>query len=135
MSTNTLDLKPGLTGQATLTVSESDTAARWGSGRAPVMASPVMVALMEAAAVDCIDARLPTGQESLGVRLDIEHIAPTPAGLTVTATAELVEIDGRTLTFKVEARDDRELVGRGRHVRVVVDSARFRAKAQSKLPN
>jgi predicted thioesterase len=90
---------------------------------------------MEAAAVDCIDARLPTGQESLGVRLDIEHIAPTPAGLTVTATAELVEIDGRTLTFKVEARDDRELVGRGRHVRVVVDAARFRAKAQSKLPN
>ena len=126
-------LEPGCTGTAALTVGEEHTASRWGSGRAPVLGTPALVALMEAAAVDCIEQLLTDGQESLGVKVEIEHIAPTPVGLEVTATAELTEIDGRTLHFKVEARDAREVVGRGRHTRVVVDAARFRAKAQDKL--
>lgn len=125
-------LRPGRTGSATLVVGEEHTAPRLGSGRAPVLATPIMIALMEAAAVDCIEPALPAGYESLGVRIDVEHTAPTPVGMTVTATAELIGVGGRTLSFRVEARDDGGVVGKGQHTRVVVDSARFRAKARAK---
>jgi predicted thioesterase len=130
-----MDLKPGRIGTAALTVGEEHTAAQLGSGRAPVLASPIMIALMEAAAVDCVERLLPEGQESLGVRVEVEHIAPTPVGLAVTATAELVEASGRTLSFYVEARDAVELIGKGRHTRVVVDAGRFRSKVRAKLPS
>jgi predicted thioesterase len=124
-----MDLTPGRIGTARLTVGEEHTAARMGSGRAPVLASPIMIALMEAAAVDCVERLLPEGQESVGVRVEVEHCAPTPVGHAVTATAELTEVSGRRLSFKVEARDDRQVIGQGRHTRVVVDSATFRSKA------
>ena len=128
-------LQPGRIGTSTLIVAEQHTAPKVGSGRAPVFASPAMVALIEAAAVACVEDQLAQGQETLGTHLDIEHIAATPAGLEVTATAELIEVAGRKLVFKVEARDAREPIGRGRHTRVVVDSARFRAKVAAKLQN
>ncbi len=99
-------LLPGRTGTATLIVAEAHTAPKLGSGRAPVFGSPAMVALIEAAAVACVEDQLPAGQETLGIHLDVEHIAATPAGLSVTATAELIEVSGRKLVFKVEARDD-----------------------------
>jgi predicted thioesterase len=127
-----MTLKTGLTGTARLVVGEEHTAARLGSGRACVFASPAMIALMEAAAVDCVENLLPEGQESLGVRLDVEHVAPTPVGMTVSARAELIGIEGRKLTFAVEAEDGREIIGRGRHVRVAVDGARFLAKVRAK---
>jgi fluoroacetyl-CoA thioesterase len=125
-------LEPGRTGTAELVVGEEHTAAWIGSGRAPVLATPILVALMERAAVACIEAALAAGQESLGVRIDVEHIAPTPIGMRVGATAELTEVSGRTLAFGIEARDDSGIIGKGRHTRVVVDSARFRAKALAK---
>jgi fluoroacetyl-CoA thioesterase len=125
-------LKPGLVGTAGLVVAEEHTAPRLGSGRAPVLATPIMVALMEGAAVDCVERGLPDGQETLGVRVEVEHIAATPVGMRVTARAELTEIDGRALVFKVEARDEREIIGKGRHVRVLVDTSRFRAKVGAK---
>jgi predicted thioesterase len=128
------DLKPGLTGSATLVVREEHTAPHVGSGRAPVLASPIMIALMEAAAVDCVESRLADGQESLGVRLEVEHTAPTPVGLSVTATATLTAVDGRRLDFDVEARDSRDLIGKGRHTRILVDADRFRAKVEAKRP-
>jgi fluoroacetyl-CoA thioesterase len=127
-----MPLEPGLVGTATLKVTDDHTAARLRSGRAPVLATPMMIALMEAAAVECIEALLPEGQESLGTGIEIEHIAATPIGMIVSARAELRHVDGRTLAFDVEARDERELIGKGRHTRVLVDSARFRAKAQAK---
>ena len=127
------DLKPGLTGSATLVVREEHTAPHVGSGRAPVLASPIMIALMEAAAVDCVEPRLAGGQESLGVRVEVEHTAPTPVGRSVTATATLTAVDGRRLDFDVEARDSRGSIGKGRHTRLVVDAERFRAKVQAKL--
>jgi fluoroacetyl-CoA thioesterase len=127
-----MQLKPGLVGTATLEVGEEQTAARLGSGRASVLATPIMIGLMEAAAVDCVERLLPEGQESLGVRVEVEHIAATPVGMAVTARAELKEIDRRALVFDVEARDARELIGRGRHVRVIVDGERFRAKVSAK---
>ena len=125
-------LQPGRRGSAILVVGEEHTAARVGSGRAPVLATPIMIALMEAAAVDCIERALPAGHESLGVRIDVEHAAPTPVGMTVTATAELSGLRGRTLSFLVEARDDGGVVGKGQHTRVVVDSERFRAKVRAR---
>lgn len=93
-----------------------------------------MIALMEAAAVDCVEDALAPGQETLGIHLDVEHISATPVGHRVTATAELIERDGRKLVFKVEARDARELIGRGRHTRIIVDSERFRSKVAAKQP-
>jgi fluoroacetyl-CoA thioesterase len=126
------ELLSGRTGSASVIVDEAHTAPRVGSGRAPVFASPAMIALMEAAAVDCVEADLAPGQETLGIHLDVEHVAATPAGLKVTATAELLERDGRKLVFKVEAHDECEMIGRGRHTRIIVDSERFRAKAASK---
>ncbi len=128
-------LQPGRIGTSTLIVAEQHTAPKLGSGRAPVFASPAMVALIEAAAVACVEDQLAEGQETLGTHIDVEHIAATPAGLEVTATAELIEVAGRKLVFKVEARDARELIGRGRHTRIIVDSARFRAKVAAKLQN
>jgi predicted thioesterase len=125
-------LQPGRIGSASVVVDEVHTAPRLGSGRAPVFASPAMIALIEAAAVACVEDQLDPGQETLGIHLDVEHIAATPVGLKVTATAELIERNGRKLVFKVEARDERELIGRGRHTRVIVDSARFRAKVAAK---
>ena len=127
-------LKPGLVGTSSMQVGVEHTAASLGSGRAPVLASPMMIALMEAAAVDCVERFLPEGLESLGIRVEVEHIAATPPGFTVTATAELLTVSGRELAFRVEARDSREIVGKGTHSRVVVDTHRFRSKAEAKLP-
>ncbi len=126
-------LQPGRIGSVTLIVAEEHTAPRLGSGRAPVFGTPAMIALIEAAAVACVEDQLADGQETLGIHLDVEHIAATPVGLSVTATAQLIEASGRKLVFKVEAHDARELIGRGRHTRIVVDSARFRAKVAAKL--
>jgi fluoroacetyl-CoA thioesterase len=125
-------LEVGRVGTAALTVDDAHTAPRLGSGRAPVFATPAMVALMEAAAVACVEDEVAAGQETLGVHIDVEHIAPTPVGLEVTARAQLIERDGRRLVFEVEAHDGRDIIGRGRHVRIIVDSARFRAKADAK---
>jgi fluoroacetyl-CoA thioesterase len=125
-------LEPGRTGLATLVIGSEHTAAHVGSGRAPVLATPIMIALMEAAAVDCIESALPAGHESLGVRIEVEHSAPMPVGMTVTVSAELTEVSGRTLTFRLVARDDAGAVGKGRHTRVIVDSERFRAKVRAK---
>lgn len=127
-------LQPGRVGSASVVVTEDRLAPSIGSGQAPVFASPAMIALMEAAAVACVEDALAPGQETLGIHLDVQHIAATPLGLDVTATAELIERDGRKLVFKVEARDTRELIGRGRHTRIIVDAERFRAKVASKLP-
>jgi fluoroacetyl-CoA thioesterase len=113
-------------------VGEAQTAPHVGSGRAPVLATPTMIALMEGAAVDCVERHLGEGQETLGIHVDVEHSAPTPIGLTATATAKLVQVDGRKLIFDVQAHDTVQLIGKGRHTRVIVDAARFRAKVAAK---
>ncbi|MFA5901438.1 MAG: thioesterase family protein, partial [Hyphomicrobium sp.] len=111
-------LTPGRVGTVTIVVTDDHTAPRLGSGRAPVFATPAMVALMEAAAVACVEDQLDPGQETLGVHIDVEHIAATPTGLSVTATAELVERNGRKLVFEITACDDSEVIGRGTHTRI-----------------
>jgi fluoroacetyl-CoA thioesterase len=126
-------LRAGLTGSAALIVADEHTAPRIGSGRVRVLATPVMINLMEAAALDAVEALLPEGHQSLGIRLDVSHHAATPVGMRVEATARLVEIDGRTLRFAVEASDERETIGGGTHERVVVNVARFDQRVQKKL--
>jgi fluoroacetyl-CoA thioesterase len=127
------DLTPGLTGTAELVVATEHTAPSIGSGLVPVLATPVMINLIEAAALKAVEHLLPAGHQSLGIRLDIRHFAATPIGMLVRATAELVAVDGRTLSFRVEAHDEREAIGDGTHQRVVVNVARFDARVQKKL--
>jgi fluoroacetyl-CoA thioesterase len=126
-------LKFGLKGSAELVVGQEHTAPHVGSGRVHVLATPVMINLMEAAALEAVEDLLPEGHQSLGMRLDIRHYAATPIGMRVWATAELVAIDGRSLEFRVEAHDEKEAIGDGSHQRVIVNVARFDQRVQKKL--
>jgi predicted thioesterase len=126
-------IRPGLTGSAALVVGEEHTAPRVGSGRVHVLATPVMINLIEAAALDAVERLLPAGHQSLGTLLNVRHIAATPVGMRVTAHAEVVAVEGRTVRFRVEARDERELIGDGSHERVVVNVAKFDQRVQRKL--
>jgi fluoroacetyl-CoA thioesterase len=126
-------LIPGLEGHAELVVGDEHTAPRIGSGRVRVLATPVMINLMEAAALDAVENLIPAGHQSLGTRLDVRHIAATPVGMRVRATARLVSVSGRTLEFQVEAHDEKDLIGDGTHTRLVVNVARFDQRVQAKL--
>ena len=128
-----LDLPVGLTGTAELVVGEQHTAPRIGSGRIHVLATPVMINLIEAAALAAVEQSLPEEHQSLGTHLDITHVAATPVGMRVRATAEVVRVEGRTIHFKVRAEDERELIGQGTHERVVVNLARFDERVRRKL--
>jgi fluoroacetyl-CoA thioesterase len=103
-----------------------------GSGSLDVLATPWMVALMEAAACQALDGHLAEGQTSVGTSLDVRHLAPTPAGIDVRARAEVTEVDSRRITFRVEVFDTHECVGEGRHERVLVDAERLLARANAK---
>jgi fluoroacetyl-CoA thioesterase len=127
------DLRPGLAGSAELVVAEEHTAPRIGSGRVHVLATPVMINLIEAAALDAIERLLPAGCQSLGTLLNVRHIAATPVGMRVTARVEVTSVEGRRVRFRVEARDERELIGDGAHERVVVNVAKFDQRVQRKL--
>jgi predicted thioesterase len=126
-------LKPGLEGHAEIVVGEEHTAPRIGSGRVRVLATPVMINLMEAASLDAVENLIPAGHQSLGTRLDVRHIAATPVGMRVRATAKLLAVNGRTLEFRVEAHDEKDLIGDGVHTRLVVNVERFDQRVQAKL--
>jgi fluoroacetyl-CoA thioesterase len=128
-----MEIEAGLRGSAELTVGEEHTAPSIGSGRVHVLATPVMINLIEAAALAAVEHLLPEGCQSLGTHLDVRHIAATPVGMRVHATAEVVAVDGRTIRFRVEARDEVELIGDGAHERVVVNVAKFDQRLQRKL--
>lgn len=125
-------LTAGLTGRAEMVVGTNDTAPRVGSGRIAVLATPVMIALIEEAALAAVEHLMPEGKQSLGTRLEVSHLAATPIGMRVEALAELVGVDGRKLVFRVEARDAVERIGEGVHERVVVTAARFSARVDEK---
>ena len=123
----------GHTGTAELIVAPEHTAPRVGSGRIAVLATPVMINVIEAAALAAVEHLLPAGHQSLGIHLDVRHFAATPVGLKVTATAEVTAVEGRTISFRVEARDEREVIGDGTHARVVVNVKRFDERVQRKV--
>ena len=126
-------LKEGLTGSANIIVGEEHTAPSIGSGRVRVLATPVMINLMEAAALDAIERLLPPGHQSLGTHLNVGHYAATPVGMGLRASAVVTRVEGRTVEFRVEAFDDKERVGDGTHTRVVVNVERFDLRVQRKL--
>ena len=126
-------IEPGLSGSAELMVAEEHTAPRIGSGKVHVLATPVMINLIEAAALAAIEHLLPEGHQSLGTHLDVRHIAATPVGMRVTAVAEVLRLEGRTVYFRVEARDEKDLIGDGTHERVIVNVAKFDERVQRKL--
>jgi fluoroacetyl-CoA thioesterase len=128
-----MEIKPGLSGTSDLVVGEEHTAPRVGSGKVHVLATPVMINLIEAAALAAIEHLLPAGYQSLGTRLDVRHIAATPVGMKIFAKATVERVDGRTVFFKVEARDEKELIGDGTHDRVVVNVEKFDARVRRKL--
>lgn len=123
------DLQLGARGEATVMVKTENTAKAMGSGLLDVFATPALVALMETAAVKALE---PFAISSVGVALDIQHLAATPIGMTVRAAAELVEADRRRLVFQVQAFDDIELVGQGRHERFLIDDEKFLNKVNAK---
>ena len=126
-------LKDGLAGSAELVVGDEHTAPRVGSGRVRVLATPVMINMMEAAALDAIEQLLPAGHQSLGNHLNVGHYAATPVGMRLRASAMVTRIEGRTVEFRVEAFDEKERVGDGTHTRVVVNVERFDQRVQRKL--
>jgi fluoroacetyl-CoA thioesterase len=126
-------ITPGLIGQADIVVTPDKTAPFVGSGRIAVLATPVMINVIEAAALAAVEHLLPDDHQSLGIHLDVKHFAATPVGLRVTATAEVIRVEGRTISFRVEARDEYEPIGGGTHDRVVVSVSRFDERVQRKL--
>src|SRR5450631_3523242 len=123
--TNPNVLQPGLKGTVEIVVGEEHTAPHVGSGRVHVLATPVMVNLMEAAALQAVEGLLPAGQQTVGTHLDITHVAATPVGMRVRAYAEVTKVDKRTLTFSVYAEDEKERIGEGLHERIIINLERF----------
>jgi predicted thioesterase len=126
------DIKPGMVGEAEMVVGTNDTAPRVGTGRIAVLATPVMINLMEEAALAAVEHVLPDGKQSLGTRIDVSHIAATPIGMKVVATAEVLEVEGRKVLLAIHARDETDLIGEGQHERVVVTVAKFQTRIDAK---
>jgi predicted thioesterase len=123
-----MTLEIGMRGEATLFVSEEHTAEAFGAGGVRVFGTPMMIGLMENAAWRLVQPHLDEGMTTVGVLVNVRHLAATPVGDTVTANAELVEIDGRRLVFRVSARDSHQVIGEGTHERAIVSLERFLAR-------
>lgn len=113
---------------STMIVEEKHLACNVGSGDLPVFATPMMMALMENAAMLCVADELEDGSSTVGGQISSSHIKPTGLGKTVTATAELISAEGRKLKFKVSASDEGGLIGEGEHLRFIIDKEKFMSK-------
>jgi len=111
--------------ETTKVVTEELTASAFGSGLVRAFATPAMIALMENASVNAIRQYLPSGQTSVGVEVNVKHLAATPIGMRVRVRATVLSAEKRRVTFQVEAWDEKERIGEGTHVRAIVDEARF----------
>ncbi len=123
-------VQPGLSAKVELTVTEADTAVAMRSGEVAVLATPRVLALCEEASVAALAGQLPDCETTVGMRVQLDHVQPTPVGGTVVAEARLERVEGRRLTFTVHANDERGLVAAGRVTRVIVDRDRFLDKAR-----
>ena len=126
-------IETGMKFTVKIVVGKEDTAKNVGSGTLEVLATPRMIALMEEAAYKCIGDLLEEGTTSVGTNMSVKHLSATPVGMEVCATAEITEVDGRRVAFKVEAYDESGLIGEGTHERFVVAEEKFIAKTYSKL--
>lgn len=125
MSNQQERITPGLRGTASLRVGTEHSATTFGSGDVPVFATPMLVALMEKAAVEALGAALDADKTTVGTWIEVSHVAATPLGIDVTAEAELTAVDGRTLTFRIVAHDAVEQIGEAHHRRVIVGREGF----------
>ncbi len=123
-----MPLEPGLSARVGLDVAEDDTALAIGSGDVPVLGTPRVVALCEEASIAALGGRLTAQETTVGMRVQLDHLAPTAVGHAVTAEATLEKVEGRRLVFTVSVRDARSLVAAGKVTRVVVDRDHFLAK-------
>jgi predicted thioesterase len=123
-------LSPGLHGSAKLIVSNADTAIALKSGEVAVLGTPRLIALVEEAALGAVADELPAGQTTVGMRVQVDHLAPTNVGSAVAAEATLERVEGRRLTFTVSVTDAAGLVAAGKVTRVVVETERFLEKAR-----
>ena len=123
-----MQLEPGLSSKVDLVVAAQDTAESLGSGDVPVLATPRIIALVEQASLAAVAPAFDNGTTTVGYRVQLDHMAPTPIGEKVSAEAVLETIEGRRLTFRVSVSDEHQLVAVGRVTRVIVDRARFLAK-------
>jgi predicted thioesterase len=124
-----MEFSVGATADVTHAVAEADTATAFGSGDVPVLATPRVLALLEEATVAAVAPSMADGQTTVGTRISLEHQAATPVGRTVTASARLVAVDGRRLEFEVTLTDGATVAAFGTVERIVVDRARFIARA------
>lgn len=126
-------LKTGIKGHQELVVTQELTAKNMGSGVMDVFATPAMLALMEKTAFTSVAEYLNEGCGSVGTKVDIEHVASSPVGMKITCDSELIEIEGTKLVFKVEAYDEKGLIGKGTHERFIVENKKFQEKTDNKL--
>lgn len=122
----------GLTGKAQSIVTNENIAKTMKSGSLDVYATPALVALMEQAACNALEDKLEKGTTTVGIKMDVQHIAATPLGLNVSAKASVIEVDERKIIFHVEAFDDKELIGKAVHSRFIVKTDKFMDKANAK---
>ena len=128
-----MEITIGMKGEVATDVEKADTALEVGSGSLLVYATPCMVALMEGAACETIEAALPEGKTSVGTEISIKHIAATPVGMAVRAEAEVTAVDGNAISFAVAAYDEAGKIGEGTHQRYIVNTQRFLDKTYDKL--
>ena len=126
------EMQPGIKGLQEITVTESDTAAVYGSGSLEVFGTPAMIALMEKTALNSIVPYLDETEGSVGTALDVKHTAATPVGMKVTCESELIEVDRKRLVFRLSVRDEAGPIGEGTHERFVIDNEKFMEKANGK---
>lgn len=126
-------LEKGIKGTAETIVTQEKTAKAMGSGELAVYATPAMIALMEETAYKSVASDLEEGSGSVGTLMNVKHVAASPVGMKITCKTELTEVDGRKLTFRVEAYDEAGLIGEGIHERFVIINDKFQKKADGKL--
>lgn len=126
------NLKTGMKAEKSELVTNDNTAKKYGSGGVSVYATPAMIGLMEGTCLAAVDPFLPEGMATVGTHLDVKHLAATPVGMSVKAEAELIEIAGKRLVFRVAAYDAKEKIGEGTHERYIIDLAKFLQKTEAK---
>lgn len=126
-------METGIKNVKEVMVSEANSAKTMGSGTLDVFATPAMIALMEGCSFESVADQLEEGSGTVGISLDVKHVAATPLGMKVRCESELVKVDGRILTFEVKAYDEKGLIGEGTHERCIVYNEKFQNKANAKL--
>ena len=126
-------MKPGLNATVEIVVGTRDTAAHVGSGKIGVLATPILVTLLESAALQAVEQFMQPGRQTVGTRLELSHTAATPVGMRVRARAELIRVEGRKLIFKLHAEDEIETIGGGVHERLIISVDRFDQRMLKKM--